>query len=136
MKMIRRKSISFLAAMFAVLMITVTPVSAFWFPTYTDPSGSNVIVYIGQEGADMYELSLNGVLFTEEQIGLMADRILWTEGQIGLMADRIVYVTQMSQDNSTQIIYKVVDAGWQMSLLPWNAYTVTLEQVSSLPAGW
>ncbi|HEX5994536.1 MAG TPA: hypothetical protein VFY84_05280 [Jiangellales bacterium] len=36
--------------------------------------------------------------------GIVADGILWTEGQIGVMADRIVYVTEVSQDNFVQAI--------------------------------
>lgn len=136
MRMAHRKTITFLVTLFALFVITVAPVSAYWFPMWSDPGGTQVIVYIGQTGASTYETSLNGVLFTQQQIGTMADRILWTEGEIGTMADRIVYVTEISQNNSSQIIYQVTNASWQMSDSMWNAYYVTLQQVSSLPAGW
>lgn len=48
---------------------------------------SNAIVYVGEMGADMYTHALNSVLYTQDQIGFMADRILWTEGQIGELAN-------------------------------------------------
>ncbi|WP_335431415.1 hypothetical protein [Bacillus sp. JJ1609] len=54
--------------------------------------------------ARIHTQSLNGVLYTVDQIGGMADRILWTEDQIGIMADRIVYVTEFSQDNTIKVI--------------------------------
>lgn len=59
---------------------------------------------MGQLEASTYKQSLNGVLETEDQIGILADGILWTEGQTGVIADRVVYVTEVSQDNFVQAI--------------------------------
>jgi hypothetical protein len=99
-------------------------------------TAADVIVKVGQMGADSYSQSLDGVLYTVNQIGFMADRILWTEEQIGIMADRIVYVTEFSQDNSIKVIYMATalyptgtsDGGY--------TYKVALMPVAMLPAGW
>jgi hypothetical protein len=99
-------------------------------------TAADVIVKVGQMGADSYSQSLNGVLYTVDQIGFMADRILWTEEQIGIMADRIVYVTEFSQDNSIKVIYMATtlyptgtsDGGY--------TYKAALMPVAMLPAGW
>lgn len=99
-------------------------------------SATDVIVKVGQMGADTYTQSLNGVLYTENQIGLMADRILWTEEQIGTIADRIVYVTEFSQDNTVKIIY-MATALWPTGMQNGGyTYKVSLMPVAMLPAGW
>ncbi|TLS37126.1 hypothetical protein [Pseudalkalibacillus caeni] len=101
-----------------------------------ETTAADAVVYVGQTGADMYEQSINGVLYTEQQIGFMADRILWTEEQIGFMADRIVYVTELSQDNSIEIIY-IATALWQTGTQDGGyLYEVSLMPVAMLPTGW
>lgn len=66
----------------------------------------------------------------------MADRILWTEGQIGLMADRIVYVTEISEDNSVEVIFELTDSSLLMIDGIFTAYDGTFNTVASLPDGW
>lgn len=91
---------------------------------------NNAIVYIGQIGADTYVQSLNGVLYTEDQIGFMADRILWTEGQIGDMANRIVYVTELSQNNlviGQYLIVSLAFAGLDSAMNNMYKYYVTVQ---------
>jgi basic membrane lipoprotein Med (substrate-binding protein (PBP1-ABC) superfamily) len=96
----------------------------------------DVIVQVGQMGANSYTQSLNGVLYTVDQIGFMADRILWTEEQIGIMADRIVYVTEFSQDNSIKVIYMATSL-WPTGTKDGGyTYKVALMPVAMLPAGW
>jgi basic membrane lipoprotein Med (substrate-binding protein (PBP1-ABC) superfamily) len=99
-------------------------------------TSTDVVVYVGQLGATTYEQSLNGVLYTENQIGLMANNILWTESQIGAMADRIVYVTQFSQDNTIQVIYMVTALTSAGTSNGGYLYNVLLTPVAALPAGW
>jgi hypothetical protein len=70
---------------------------------------SRAIVYVGQMGADTFMQALDGVLYTEDQIGFMANRILWTEGQIGVMADRIVDVIELSQLNTIKAMYMIMN---------------------------
>lgn len=97
---------------------------------------TDVIVYVGELGADTYEQSLDGVLYTEDQIGFMADRILWTESEIGTMADRIVYVTEVSQDNSIEVIYLVTSL-WLVGTEDGGfLYEVALTPVAALPTDW
>lgn len=99
-------------------------------------TAADVIVQVGQMGADSYTQSLNGVLYTVDQIGFMADRILWTEEQIGIMADRIVYVTEFSQDNSIKVIYMATSL-WPTGTKDGGyTYKVALMPVAMLPAGW
>lgn len=100
-------------------------------------SAADVLVQVGQMGADSYSQSMDGVLYTTAQIGFMADRILWTEEQIGFMADRIVYVTEFSQDNSIKVIY-MTTALWPTGTQD-GGYTYkvgSLMPVAMLPAGW
>lgn len=92
-------------------------------------TGTDVVVSVGQLGATTYEQSLNGVLYTGNQI-------LYTENQIGSMADRIVYVTQTSQNSGITVIYlavSLVAAGMQNG---GYLYQATLVPVAALPAGW
>lgn len=92
-------------------------------------TGTDVVVSVGQLGATTYGQSLNGVLYTGNQI-------LYTENQIGSMADRIVYVTQTSQNSSITVIYlavSLVAAGMQNG---GYLYQATLVPVAALPAGW
>lgn len=99
-------------------------------------TAADVIVQVGQMGADSYSQSLNGVLYTVDQIGFMADRILWTEEQIGIMSDRIVYVTEFSQDNSIKVIYMATSL-WPTGTKDGGyTYEVALMPVAMLPAGW
>ncbi|UYZ20205.1 hypothetical protein [Mesobacillus jeotgali] len=97
---------------------------------------ADVLVTVGQMGADSYSQTLDGVLYTVNQIGFMADRILWTQEQIGFMADRIVYVTEFSQDNSIKVIY-MATALWPTGTKDGGyTYKVSLMPVAMLPAGW
>ena len=52
-------------------------------------STANAAVSIGASGALVASQMINGIIITEGQIGVMADRILWTETQIGAMSNRI-----------------------------------------------
>ena len=99
-------------------------------------TATDVIVYVGQTGSTTFEQSLNGVLYTENQIGFMADRILWTESEIGTMADRIVYVTEVSQDNSIEVIYMVTALTSAGTSDGGYLYNVWLTPVAALPTGW
>lgn len=97
---------------------------------------NNVIVDVGQQGADTYIQSLNGVLYTENQIGFMADRILWTEGQIGEMANRIVYVTVLSQYNTIIGMFMIMSLsflGIDSSMNNLSKYAVSVSPVSMIP---
>ncbi|MGG3562802.1 hypothetical protein ABES03_14500 [Neobacillus rhizosphaerae] len=97
---------------------------------------SNAIVYVGQMGADTFTQALNGVLYTENQIGFMADRILWTEGQIGEMANRIVYVTELSQFNTIKAMYMVMTIsfmGMDSAMNNMFKYAVTVNPVNYIP---
>jgi hypothetical protein len=99
-------------------------------------TAADVLVTVGQQGADSYSQTLNGVLYTVDSIGMMAYRILWTEQQIGIMADRVVYVTEFSQDNSIKVIY-MVTALWPTGTKDGGyTYQVSLMPVAMLPAGW
>lgn len=127
-----KKMMVLLAATLVALAVTVARPSV----ASAAPTGTDVVVYVGQLGASTYEQSLNGVLYTENQIGGMADRILWTEEQIGIMADRIVYVTEVSQDNTVKVIY-MVTALWATGTQDGGyLYQVALMPVALLPAGW
>lgn len=99
-------------------------------------TSADVLVTVGQMGADSYSQTLNGVLHTVDQIGFMADRILWTQEQIGFMADRIVYVTEFPQDNTVKVIY-MATALWPTGTKDGGyTYKVSLMPVAMLPAGW
>lgn len=119
------------ALLLSLLVAAVAPSTASAATTTAD-----VIVYVGQEGSSLYEQSLAGVLYTEQQIGLMADRILWTETQIGEMADRIVYVTEISQDGSIEVIYLAYALAEQGMESGGYTYDVMLVPVLALPTGW
>lgn len=93
----------------------------------------DAIVYVGQMGADTYVQSLNGVLYTEDQIGFMADRILWTEGQIGEMANRIVYVIELSQYNTIRAMYMIMTMSFLGFEGAWSKYAITVSPVSYIP---
>ncbi|ESU31257.1 hypothetical protein G3A_17920 [Bacillus sp. 17376] len=97
---------------------------------------SRAIVYVGQMGADTFTQALNGVLYTEDQIGFMADRILWTEGQIGVMADRIVYVVELSQFNTIKAMYMVMNMSFMGTDSMMNnmfKYAISVNPVSYIP---
>ena len=99
-------------------------------------TAADVLVTVGQMGADSYSQTLDGVLYTVNSIGFMADRILWTEEQIGFMSDRIVYVTEFSQDNTIKVIY-MATALWPTGEENGGyTYKVSLMPVAMLPAGW
>lgn len=96
----------------------------------------NAIVYVGQLGADAYTQTLRGILYTENQIGFMADRILWTEGQIGEMANRIVYVIELSQYNTILAMYMLVSIsfmGIDSFMNNMFRYAVTVNPVGYIP---
>lgn len=99
-------------------------------------TASDAVVYVGDQFASTYEQSLNGVLYTEDAIGTMADRILWTESEIGTMADRIVYVTELSQDNTIQVIYYAYDIVLTGMENGGYLYQLSVVPVFALPAGW
>ena len=99
-------------------------------------TAADVIITVGQMGADSYSQTLDGVLYTVNSIGFMADRILWTQEQIGFMSDRIVYVTEFSQDNTIKVIY-MATALWPTGTSDGGyTYKVSLMPVAMLPAGW
>jgi hypothetical protein len=99
-------------------------------------TSADVLVTVGKMSADSYSQTLDGVLYTVDQIGFMADRILWTQEQIGFMADRIVYVTEFSQDNTIKVIY-MATALWPTGTKDGGyTYKVSLMPVAMLPAGW
>jgi hypothetical protein len=96
---------------------------------------SDAIIYVGQEGATSYRQSLDAVLYTENQIGFMADRILVTEGEIADMSDRIVYVSETSQNNTVEVAYVVSNVVLTCVQEADYVYEVTLTAVMTLPAG-
>lgn len=130
--MFRKALLALLLAAVALITTTIaTPTSASAATTTTD-----VITYVGVTGADTFTQSLNGVLYTEDQIGLMADRILATEGEIADMSDRIVYVTEVSQFNFIEVVYLVTSIS-SLGVQDGNyLYDVTLLPVAALPTGW
>lgn len=96
-------------------------------------TSADAVVYVIQAGADSYAQTLDAVLYTENQIGFMADRILWTESQIGTMADRIVYVTELAMDGSIKIIYLATTL-WPVGTQDGGyLYKVLLTPVAALP---
>lgn len=129
------KAVSLNRAVLAVLVlvtallatIAVTP------KAHAATTSADAVVYIAEVGAESYSETLDAVLYTEGQIGFMADRILWTEGEIGTMADRIVYVTELAMDGSIRVIYLATvldpigtqDGGY--------LYDVVLMPVAALP---
>ncbi|SEB20954.1 hypothetical protein SAMN05421743_1309 [Thalassobacillus cyri] len=115
----------------SLLAVSGTPQKA-----SAETTAADVLVTYGQIGADTYTDTLDGVLYTVDSIGFMADRILWTEEQIGIMADRIVYVTEFSQDNSIKVIY-MATALWPTGEQDGGyTYEVSLMPVAALPTGW
>lgn len=68
------------------------------FQTVDGLNVDTVVVVLSETGSVLYLESLDGVLYTEEQIGEMADRI-------GEMADRIVYTEELI----VQTEYLIVD---------------------------
>jgi hypothetical protein len=99
-------------------------------------TAADVLVTVGQMGTDSYSQTMDGVLYTVDQIGFMADRILWTQEQIGFMSDRIVYVTEFSQNNTVKVIY-MATALWPTGTKDGGyTYKVSLMPVAMLPAGW
>ena len=98
-----------------------------------ETTSADAVVYVIQAGADSYAQTLDAVLYTENQIGFMADRILWTESEIGTMADRIVYVTELSMDGSIKVIY-LATALWPVGTQDGGyLYDVVLTPVAALP---
>ena len=104
--------------------------------TSSNNSTANAALSIGTLGAGIASQSINAVLVTEGQIGVMADRILLTELQIGAMANRIVYVTQFSQSNSIAAIYAISNLIYLGKVDGQYKYTGMLTPVSSKPFGW
>ena len=104
--------------------------------TSSNNSTANVALSIGVLGAGLASQTINAVLVTQDNIGLMADRILYTELQIGAMANRIVYVTQFSQTNSLVAIYQIVNLVYLGNENSQYKYSGTLVKVSSRPFGW
>ncbi len=99
-------------------------------------SFANSMLYIGNQGALSYSQTLNGILYTEGQIGAMADRILWTETQIGDMSNRIVYVTQFSQNNSLSAIFILTNLVYLGKSNGGYQYSASFLKVPALPFGW
>lgn len=104
--------------------------------TTSNSSTANAAISIGAQGALLPSQLINGVLITEGQIGVMADRILSTELQIGAMASRIVYVTQLSQTNSIVAIYLFTNPVYLGKVDSQYKYSGTLVQIPSKPFGW
>lgn len=129
--MLRKTFVALLLALAAFITTVATPASASAATTTTD-----TVTYVGELGADLYTQNLDGVLYTEDQIGLMADRILATEGEIADMSDRIVFVTEVSQDNLIQVVYLVTSMTSLGVQDGSYLYDVTLFPVAALPTGW
>jgi hypothetical protein len=104
--------------------------------TTSNNSTGNTILAIGTLGAGTASQTINAILVTEGQIGVMADRILWTELQIGAMANRIVYVTQFSQTNTIAAIYVIANLTYLGKVDGQYKYSGTVVPVSSKPFGW
>lgn len=128
-----RRSLSFVALIAGFsLLLQAAPARAGCSAT----NFADAVVKIGEIGSILPTQTLNGILYTEGQIGVMADRILWTELQIGVMADRIVYVTQFSENNAILAIYAVTNLVYRSQENAGYLYTATLTQVPALPPGW
>lgn len=94
---------------------------------------SNAIVYVVEIGAETYVETLNGVLYTVDEIGFMADRILLTQEEIGEMADRIVYVVELSQFNTVKMVYMVTSIsfmGINVTMGNLYEYAITVDPIS------
>lgn len=125
---LNRAALALLVLITALLAtVAVTP------KAHAATTSADAVVQIAEIGAESYSETLDAVLYTENQIGFMADRILWTEGEIGTMADRIVYVTELAMDGSIRVIYLATvldpigtqDGGY--------LYDVALVPVAALP---
>ncbi len=125
---VNRPALAVLALITALLAtVAITPKAE------AATTSADAAVYIAEAGAESYSETLDAVLYTENQIGFMADRILWTESEIGTMADRIVYVTELAMDGSIRVIYLATvldpvgtqDGGY--------LYDVALMPVAALP---
>jgi hypothetical protein len=70
-----------------------------WMDTFasTIESGENIYTTTLDTGENLYLISLEGTLYTEGQIGVMADRI-------GEMADRIVYTEELIVETENLIV--------------------------------
>jgi hypothetical protein len=70
-----------------------------WMDTFasTIESGETVYTATLDSGENLYLISLEGTLYTEGQIGVMADRI-------GEMADRIVYTEELIVETEYMIV--------------------------------
>lgn len=104
--------------------------------TSSNSSTANAAISMGASGALIASQLINGILITEGQIGLMADRILLTEVQIGAMSNRIVYVTQFSQTNSITGIYLFTNPVYLGKVDGQYKYSGTMIQIPSKPFGW
>ena len=104
--------------------------------TTNNSSTTNTVLSIGVIGAALASQTLNAVLVTEGNIGVMADRILLTQLQIGAMANRIVYVTQFSQTNTINGIYQFLNPVYLGKENGQYKYSGTLLQIPSRPFGW
>ncbi|MFP4561141.1 MAG: hypothetical protein ACLFRB_04125 [Thiohalorhabdus sp.] len=79
-----------------ILVAVIEPESMSFFSD-TIESGENVYTETLSTGETVYIASLEGVLYTEGQIGVMADRI-------GEMADRIVYTEELIVETENLIV--------------------------------
>lgn len=104
--------------------------------TSSNSSTANAAISTGASGALIASQMINGILITEGQIGLMADRILLTEAQIGAMSNRIVYVTQFSQTNSIAGFYIFTNPVYLGKVDGQYKYSGTMVQIPSKPFGW
>ena len=104
--------------------------------TTSNNSTASTVLSIGTLGAGVASQTINAILVTEGQIGVMADRILLTELQIGAMANRIVYVTQFSQTNSIAVIYLISNLTYLGKVDGQYKYSGMVTPVSSKPFGW
>lgn len=104
--------------------------------TSSNSSTANAAISMGAQGALIASQLINGILITEGQIGLMADRILLTEVQIGAMSNRIVYVTQFSQTNTITGIYLFTNPVYLGKVDGQYKYSGTMIQIPSKPFGW
>jgi hypothetical protein len=131
-----RKAASVFALVMGLALLPLQSAVAADQCTTNNGSTANAALSIGAQGALLPSQLINGVLVTEGQIGVMADRILSTELQIGAMADRIVYVTQLSQTNSIVAIYLFTNPVYLGKVDSQYKYSGTLIQIPSKPFGW
>lgn len=77
-------------------------------------SADNVVLVLADTGEAVYADSLSGVRYTEDEIGVMADRIVYTEELIVEAEALIVDVIAYTQDNTLRFVDMLLAVTWPL----------------------